>query len=458
MTTHKTIGIFHYQVGRTDGVSLELEKWQRVFEELGHTVHLCAGDLGTAEGTLIEEMYHHIPEIERLNYNTFTELRDFDANGYKKELYRWVKILEDRFREFIREKKIDFIVPQNVWCVAANPAVAIALEHVRREFDLPALAHNHDFYWERNKVSLTCSAAIELADKYLPPRSKKIKHVVINSLGQKELAEHKGITSTIVPNIFDFEAPPWEADEYNSDFRERIGLKENDVLLLQATRIVARKGIELAIDFAKAIDSPKRRAQLQAKGLYNGRPFTEDSRVVLVLAGYARDDVGGGYFQKLMDKAENENVDMIHIGDLIGHGRQTRAGEKIYSLWDSYVFADFVTYPSLWEGWGNQFLEAVRACLPIMLYEYPVYKADIRDKGFKVVSLGDNVREYDSRGLAQVSPQAIEAAADQAVELLTNAKLRQETVEHNFQVGRENYSMDALQKYLSPLLEEGINA
>jgi hypothetical protein len=43
----KTIGIFHYQVGRTDGVSLEIAKWKRVLEEMGHTVYLCAGDLGT---------------------------------------------------------------------------------------------------------------------------------------------------------------------------------------------------------------------------------------------------------------------------------------------------------------------------------------------------------------------------------------------------------------------------
>jgi len=72
----KSIGIFHYQVGHTDGVSLELEKWQRIMEDHGHTVHLCAGDLGSAQGTMIKEMYHHIPEIKSLNYNGFKELRD----------------------------------------------------------------------------------------------------------------------------------------------------------------------------------------------------------------------------------------------------------------------------------------------------------------------------------------------------------------------------------------------
>ncbi len=451
----KNIGIFHYQVGRTDGVSLELEKWQRVFEEMGHTVHLCAGDLGSAEGTLIEEMYHHIPEIEILNYNTFRELRDFDADGYKVELERWVSILEGRFREFIVEKKINFIVPQNVWCVAANPAVGVALENIRREFDIPALAHNHDFFWERSSgVSLTCAAAIELAQIYLPPRDAKIKHAVINSLAQKQLWARVGIASTVVPNIFDFDAPSWKKDEYNADFRERIGLKENDILILQATRIVPRKGIELAIDFVKALDTPATRTQFQAKGLYDGRSFDDHSRIVLVLAGYARDDLSGAYLPNLKEKAERLGIDMIHIKDLVHHERQTKNGQKSYSLWDTYVFADFVTYPSLWEGWGNQFLEALRANLPVMLFEYPVYNADIGPKGFQVVSLGAEVQGYDQSGLARVPAGIIERAADEAVVLLTDPQARQNTIEHNFQLGQKYYSMVALREHLGKLMHD----
>jgi len=451
----KNIGIFHYQVGRTDGVSLELEKWQRVFEEMGHTVHLCAGDLGSAQGTLIKEMYHHIPEIEILNHNTFRELRDFDAEGYKADLGRWVSTLEERFREFILEKEINFIVPQNVWCVAANPAVGIALENVRREFDISALAHNHDFFWERSSgVSLTCAAAIELAQIYLPPRDAKIKHAVINSLAQKQLWKRKGIISTVVPNIFDFEAPSWKKDEYNADFRVRIGLKENDILILQATRIVPRKGIELAIDFVKALDTPKRRVQLKAKGLYNGQHFDDDSRIVLVLAGYARDDMTGTYLPNLQDKAAREGVDMIHIEDLVHHERQTKKGEKTYSLWDTYVIADFVTYPSLWEGWGNQFLEALRARLPVMLFEYPVYNADIGTKGFQVVSLGADVQGYDQSGLARVPADITERAADEAVVLLTNQQARENAIEHNFRLGQKYYSMTALREHLGKLMND----
>ncbi len=452
----KTIGIFHYQVGRTDGVSLEIDKWKRVLEEMGHTVHLCAGDLGKVEGTLIEEMYHHRPDAERISYNTFCELRDYpDDAAYRAELLSLADVIERQIRAFVEKKGIDLLIPQNVWSVAANPPVGIALARVMRDLQLPALAHHHDFYWERTgRVALTCATAIELADKGLPPRDPLARHVVINSLAQRELVERKGIESTVVPNVFDFDAPDWQPDAYNRDFRARIGLRENDLLILQATRIVPRKGIELAVDFVKALDTQKRRTILKERGLYDGRPFDDDGRIVLVLAGYARDDVTGSCLGRLKQKIERAGIDALFIEDVVGGRRQTRDGQKVYSLWDTCVFADFVTYPSLWEGWGNQFLEALRARLPLMLFEYPVYRADIGDKGFRVVSLGAEIQGYDDWGLVQVAPRVVEAAADQAVELLTDARLYQETVEHNFRLGRQHYSLESLRGYLASLLED----
>jgi len=448
----KTIGIFHYKVGGTDGVSLEIEKWKRVLEDMGHTVHLCAGHLGSTEGTLIPEMYHHLPEIERLTSNTFSRLVDFDAVSYKEDLGAWTYLLERRICDFITDKKIDFIIPQNVWSVGLNPPAAIALERVRQQFHLPALAQSHDFYFERPDISLTCSAAVELADKYLPPRDPLIQHVVINSLAQKELLARKEIQASIVPNVFDFDAPPWKIDDYNEDFRQCIGLNPNDILILQATRIVTRKAIELAIDFVEALNKPGRRAHLKTSGLYDGRQFSEENRIVLLLAGYAGDDATGLYKDLLVRKAKSSGVEALFIEDLVSEQRETRSGKKIYSLWDTYVFADFVTYPSLWEGWGNQLLEALRAKLPVLLFEYPVYTADIQEKGLHVVSLGNQISGRDPQGLATIDPSIIESAADQAVELLTNADRRRETVDHNFRIGQMYYSMDALREHLERLM------
>ena len=448
------IGMFHYIAGFTDGVSLEMNKWKQVLEEMGHTVHFCVGKLGTAEGTVIKEMYHHRPAVRLLNYNTFQALRDYRNEAmYRAELFRISDLIEEKIRAFVKEKQINFLIPQNVWSVAANPAVAIALTNIMREFELPALAHNHDFYFERtNGFSLTCGTAVELTDLYFPPRDPLAKHVVINSLAQQQLIARKGIQTAIIPNVFDFETHPWAPDEYNRDFRARIGLKEDDIMILQATRIVTRKGIEMAIDFVKALDNPTRRSQLKTKGLYDGRKFNDDSRIVLVLAGYALDDVTGRYKSLLAHKAKDLGVEAIFIEDIVGESRETRRGKKIYSLWDTYVFADFVTYPSLWEGWGNQLLEALKAKLPLMLFEYPVYEVDIKDKNFRVVSLGNQISGRNEHGLITIDPEIIARAADQAVELLTDAELRQETVDHNFRMAKRYYSMDALHIYLDQMM------
>jgi glycosyltransferase involved in cell wall biosynthesis len=449
-----TFGVFHYQVGRTDGVSLEIQKWKGVLEDLGHEVRLCAGDLGAAEGTLIEEMFHHRVDAERLYYDTFVALEHYPNEVvYRDELLSLAAVIEGKMRAFVEREGIDFLIPQNVWSVAANPAVSIALARLMRGLQLPALAHHHDFYWERTAgVALTSATAVELADKYLPPRDPLCRHVVINRLAQRELAERKGIEASVVPNVFDFDGPGWQIDDYNRDFRAQIGLRPSDVLILQATRIVRRKGIELAVDFVRALDQPQRRARLQERGLFDGRPFDDDSRVVLVLAGYARDDVSGGYVSDLQNKIQRAGIDALFIEDSVGAQREAEGGRKRFSLLDTYVFADFVTYPSLWEGWGNQFLEALRACLPLMVFEYPVYLSDIKDRGFRVVSLGSQIERRDQLGLVQVPADRIEAAADQTVELLTDATLRRQTVEHNFQLARTHYSLKALRGYLEPLI------
>ncbi|MFC2023445.1 hypothetical protein ACFLT5_01770 [Chloroflexota bacterium] len=50
----RTVGILHYQVGRTDGISLEIDKWKRVLDEMGRSVRLSSGDLGSLPASLIK--------------------------------------------------------------------------------------------------------------------------------------------------------------------------------------------------------------------------------------------------------------------------------------------------------------------------------------------------------------------------------------------------------------------
>ncbi|MFW5718526.1 MAG: glycosyltransferase, group 1 family protein, partial [Spirochaetota bacterium] len=142
-----------------------------------------------------------------------------------------------------------------------------------------------------------------------------------------------------------------------------------------------------------------------------------------------------------------------HVGDRVRHSRSTGdGGERVFSLWDSYVWADFVTYPSQWEGWGNQFVEAVFARLPVVVFEYPVWTSDLSAAGFRVVSLGSETEGTDAAGLVTVATERIEASAREIVDLLVNHRLREEVVQHNFVVAKERYSLDVLHEHIRALL------
>jgi glycosyltransferase involved in cell wall biosynthesis len=330
----------------------------------------------------------------------------------------------------------------------------VAFTRVVRKLEIPTVAHHHDFYWETLRGMIpTCETTARIAREYLPPKDPLITHVVINSLVQAELRQRSGVESTIVSNVFDFAGDPWGIDEYNRDFREAIGVNENDIVVLQATRIVERKGIELAIDLVAEMNRHAYRKKLWKKGLYDGRKFDKKSRIVLVLAGYSEDRTER-YLSRLKRKIERAGIEARFIAERVASRREESDGERLYSLWDCYALADLVTYPSLFEGWGNQFLEAIRAKLPVTIFEYPVYRADIREKGFDAISLGSSVEGTDESGLVFISKATVRCATAKAVEVLTNSSARQAMVERNFELGRENYSLESLAQQLDNIMKQ----
>jgi len=56
-------------------------------------------------------------------------------------------------------------------------------------------------------------------------------------------------------------------------------------------------------------------------------------------------------------------------------------------LWEVYQAADFITYPSLYEGVGNAFLEAIYFKKPILVNRYKVFIDNIEPKGFELVTM-----------------------------------------------------------------------
>jgi hypothetical protein len=157
------------------------------------------------------------------------------------------------------------------------------------------------------------------------------------------------------------------------------------------------------------------------------------------------------YVERLKTRAEENSVEMLFVNNLVEHSRCVKNNNKIYSLWDTYVFADIITYPSIQEGWGNQFLEGLFAKKPMLVFEYDVYKEDIKEKGFKVISLGDKY-ELDKYGLAKVGKEVIKRAAEECIKLLIDKDCREKIVEENFQSGRKHFSHESLEEKLKRII------
>ncbi|MGD0896601.1 MAG: glycosyltransferase family 4 protein, partial [Thermoguttaceae bacterium] len=438
------IAFCQHRLGRTDGVSLEVDKWRKVMEGMGHTVHYIAGNDDVPGGHFVPELYPFHPVTARIIKNATRELVDYpNERALLDEIARHKGIVKPKVQKILRDLGVELLLPNNLLSVGYNIPGMLALSEILEETGLRAIVHSHDFWWEQSgEVNPTCPGIVDLYRRHAPPALPNVRHVVINRLAQRELKARRGLDARVVPNVFDFDQPAWQRDAYNHDFRQAIGLSETDLLFLQATRVLDRKAIELAIDVVAELNRPENRRRLEDGPLYDGRAFGPRDRIVLVCAGYVEGiGLSASYPENLAAKAHDLGVDVRWVADLVERSRGQKNGKKVYSLWDSYTAADFVTYPSVWEGWGNQLIEALFARLPVVLFEYPVYVTDLKPVGFEVVSLGDRIAGKDARGLVTVERVRLEAAVAGVIRHLKNPAVRHRAVEHNFRVAAEHFSL-----------------
>ncbi|MCK4650830.1 glycosyltransferase family 4 protein [Candidatus Babeliales bacterium] len=453
---NKKIAIVHYRVGKTDGVSLEIEKRKQILESMGHVVKLICGPIQNGANFIIDEFEFENPEIKRIKENSFKNFskNDLKPNQLLKKINSISQTIETKFLDYYKKEKFDIILIHNIFSLGLHLPAALAFYNISKKLEIPIIATHHDFYWERKTFKTPTNNFIKnFLEKYIPPKNNNIIHICINSLAQKDLKSKRNIDSIIFPDVFDFGQNPWIKDNYNSDLLEKIGAKQNDLIVLQATRIVQRKGIEIAIQFVKELE--KQKEKLIGKRLYNGKIITKDSSVILLLTGYP-EKFDLSYFEKLKKEAKKYKINAKFIHEIINSKRSYKNWQKKYSLWDAYVFADIVTYTSLWEGWGNQFIEAVFAKKPIVVFEYPVFKKDIKKEGYFIISLGEKLEYNNKIGLVKIRKKIVKNAVNQAIENLTSNKT-QKFLEKNFNIGKMYHGFDSLKNFLRKLLNGNAN-
>lgn len=441
------IALCHFRVGETDGVSLEMDKWKMALEQLGHKVIYIAGSAGNCEAEIIPALHYQHPINNRIVDNVYRKLKDYNSEQeLKEEVFALADLIETDLVKIIERKKIDLLVPNNILSLGWGLSAGIAFTNAIKETGVKVLCHHHDFHWERDLYSKPkVKFASVLLKEYFPPVDENISHVCINHIAKKELKTRYNVDADVVPNVFDFKQELIVVDKYNKDLRKELGIKPGDLVFMQATRVVERKAIELAIDFVSEVE--KLRGELHAKNLYSGHEYSADNKMFLVLAGQ---NESPKYYQKLQEYAKSKGVSILDISERINHKRSFKSGNKIYSLWDAYSIADLVSYPSILEGWGNQFLEAIVAKIPVATYKYPVYLTDIEKFNFNVISLGCEHSEVE--GLVKVDSRTMGNAAKESLKYLLDDHYRTKMLVFNYELAAKELSIESLREILNEVL------
>ena len=410
----KNFGFVSTRFAGTDGVSLESAKWAEVLWRHGHVSYWCAGKLDTDPhiSTLIPEAYFEHESNREINLQIFgKQQRSRACTG---QIHALRKKIKAKLYEFIQQFKIDVLVAENCLTIPMHVPLGLALTEVIAETGIPTIAHHHDFFWERDRFAL--NAVPEFIQMAFPPRLQFVRHVVINTAAQEQLAYRAGCSSTIIPNVVDFDVPPPAIDAYSSTFRKDIGLKTDDVLILQPTRLVSRKGIEHAVELVRRLGEKKYK---------------------LVVSHDAGDE-GFEYQNFLMEYAASVGVNLHLVSRRLAEKRtEDSAVGKRYTLWDVYPHADMVTYPSLYEGFGNAFLEAIYFRKPLLVNRYSIYIRDIEPKGFRVIEMDGFLTS---------------AVVEEVRRVLTDAPYRQEIVNQNFELAKRHFSYNVLEQRLGDLV------
>lgn len=290
-----TVALVSFRLGGTDGVAVESAKWAWALGQLGWQVTTVAG-AGTAD--------HLLPGLamEAAEPPTRSELEAVLAGA-------------------------DLVVVENLCSLPLNPAAGAAVAAALR--GRPAVLHHHDLPWQRP----------HLAHHPPPPDDRSWRHVTINELSRRQLAE-RGIAAVTVYNSFDPDPGPGD----RAGTRRALGLGDGERLVLQPTRALPRKNVAGGLAVAAAV----------------GGTFW--------LLGPAED----GYDHVLEDLLADAPCPVRRGPPPGGPG----------AVVDAYAACDVVVLPSTWEGFGNPSVESATHRRPLVVGPYPV-AAELAAFGFR---------------------------------------------------------------------------
>lgn len=469
------IGIIHSIAGKNDGVSIVIDQTVTAMMEymdipLGNFYFLAAY-APPRFNTSLDEIFWHKNDVNRMAVSHFSDQEppeDLDpalAGG----ALRARMVIE----QWIRENEIDLIIAHNTshpYNFTTAVGLGALVEDLRsRDISWPkCLVWWHDSFFERPAFA-NPGPCIEKYLKYIPGTHND-GIIFINSkqpaLSKAYFEKYAPATETekyfksrtaVIPNTcdinWDWKNESWDSDklvyppkqQYNATFFRDCGLDEllrersldidDAVFLLQHTRIVPRKRIDVAIDFAFRISARFRAAK-------------EKRFVVLLLSGHSGDEQAPHleflheHYNKRAAENPLDNVLIVYGEKCILSSKDIIVDKKFYDFSEIPAIVasrgGIGTYFSEIEGFGNNLLEMVKSALPVVINEYEIYDSDIKKYGFQFPSVKN----------CAITDEAVE----ESFKLLSDIKYRNSVVKHNLQVLERDLSHKVIAENLEGVL------
>jgi glycosyltransferase involved in cell wall biosynthesis len=419
----KNIAMIHTRLKCIDGVSIESEKWVRAYQNLGYNVHLIAGRIGgrTSKPKLvIPEMDFTNSIIRALKKLAFESKLEKAGKDSSKALNQIIaKKIKKELLDYIKKNNLHFLSIENAFSIPLNIPLGIALYEISKETKIPIIARHHDFYWERSYFCQN-NNILKILKEVFPPKHKNIVHVTISSIAKNSLMRKKKIQATTIPNTINFKEVR-EIDDYNKDFRESFGIKKDQLIFLQPTRITKRKAIERSVEMVAHMNK-----------------LLKKDNVLMITGPSLYGDAY--YYETVMKEARALGVSVILASDRINLKRSSSKKKKIYSIEDAYVHADVITFPSEVEGFGNPILEACAYKKPLFVNKFPVFN-EIAKNGFDFVVMDKHLTTRIIHKMHQI---------------LVDSKKREKMVDKNYRLAKKYYSQERLERLLLKLLRKSM--
>ncbi|MEZ5070055.1 MAG: glycosyltransferase family 4 protein [Bacteroidales bacterium] len=421
------IGIIIGRIGGVDGVARETQKWIEVLRSMGHRVFVLSGQF--QERSPEPDFETLVPEMSFFSSESFwSQKRAFfypetDPQELLDHILLGAGQICRHMLDWIESNRIEFLISENASALPSQLEMGQAIHMVVHSTGLPTITHDHEFAWDRGSRYQSPLVEIqEFIDEIFPLRAPNSVHAVINTNAADLLRERFDRDSLLVPNVMDFSQPFGQKTPVHAPLAEALGFGPADMILVQATRIMRRKGIHTAIELLHRL---------------------EDNRVKLLITGNFTDDAGRAYHSEMMDAILDlglgPRVRFAHEHFRVGPPPPGRSDSR-HSLSDAYALASGCTYFSSSEGFGNGFLEGILAKKPVFVNNYePVFQTDIGSKGFRTVMIEHN--------------QLTDEAVSDIARILSDPAEAKEIGEFNFELGKKHFGFDTLRGKLELLLD-----